>query len=109
MTLKQLRTLLVENKLPEPKKGYNYAMFVLYLPAKHVKETVGSLRRRRHHFEQKYRKTTGEKLGLLPYVCIPRKRSILVPVPYGARVNVLSDIIGRLGDLRWDVKVPQWS
>jgi hypothetical protein len=89
--------------------GYNYAVFSIGLPASEVGRTVALLRRKKPHVEREYRKATGKRLALLPYVCLARSRSVLVPVPSGCSLNMLSGIVLGLPGMYEKVKVPVWS
>jgi hypothetical protein len=117
MTKAQLRKLLAENGqklLP----GYNYAMLSVSLPAAEVAATVALLRRNKARIEREYAKDikrTGyagpnlRRIKLLPFVCLPRKRSVLVPVPHGCCINVVSGVIAGLPGICENAGFPLWA
>jgi len=107
MSRKQLSRLLAANgQVVQP--GYNYVVFSVGLPEPEVERTVALLRRKRSHMEREYRKATGEQLGLMPYVALPRKRSVLISTRFGTNLNVLSGIVLELPGVHEDAKVPVW-
>jgi hypothetical protein len=108
MTVKQIKRLLAANG-QRFESGYNYLAFSVGLPEAKVAETVALLRRKKSHVEREYRKATGERLGLLPCVCLPRRRSVLVPTPFNSRLNVVSAIVLELPGIDPQAEVPVWS
>ena len=50
-----------------------------------------------------------KRITLLPFVCLPRKRSVLVPVPHGCAINMVSTILAELPGLYAEAGVPVWS
>ncbi len=108
MTIKQLKRLLAANG-QRFESGYNYVAFSIGLPEGKVAETVALLRRKKAHVEREYRKATGERLALLPCVCLPRRRSVLVPTPFNTSLNVVSAIVLELPGIDAQANVPVWS
>ena len=108
MTIKQLKRLLAANG-QKLQPGYNYVAISIGLPEAKVAETVALLRRKRARIEREYRKATGERLALLPCVCLPRRRSVLVPTPFNTRLNVVSAIVLELPGIDPQADVPTWS
>ena len=107
MNRKQLSRLLAANgQAFQP--GYNYVVFSIEFPESEVARTIALLRRQRSHMEREYRKATGEQLGLMPYVALPRKRSVLISTRFGTNLNVLSGIVLELPGVHEDAKVPVW-
>ena len=117
MTKAQLRKLLAENGqklLP----GYNYTMLSISLPAVEVAATVALLRRNKARIEREYGqavKSSGyagpnlRRIKLLPFVCLPRKRSVLVPVPHGCCINMVSSVIAGLPGICENAGMPLWE
>jgi hypothetical protein len=108
MTIKQIKRLLAANG-QRLQSGYNYVAFSVALPEAKVAETVALLRRKKVHVEREYRKATGERLALLPCVCLPRRRSVLLPLPLDVRLNVVSAIVLELPGIDPQAEVPVWS
>jgi hypothetical protein len=107
MTKKQLQVLLDEQGLGNIRPGYNYTMFCLKTTKPNVQRLATILRDNKSQIEKMYYDICGSTLHLLPYVCVPRTVSVLVPIPFGCYVNILADIISDLPIK--GVKVPQWS
>jgi hypothetical protein len=117
MTKAQLRKLLAKNGqklLP----GYNYTMLSISLPAVEVANTVTLLRRNKARIEREFVqavKSSGyagpnlRRIKLLPFVCLPRKRSVLVPVPHGCCINMVSSVIAGLPGICENAGMPLWE
>lgn len=65
--------------------GYNYTMMSVLTPA------PWALRDRLKEYREEIEAKAGVKL--LDFVCLCRKRSVLVPIPFDASLNKVSDAI----------------
>ena len=122
MTKTQLKALLEKNG-QDMVEGYNYTMLCIRVPAAEVANTVTVLRRNKARIEREYAKymkgcamytkgvgsSSAKRIKLLPCVCLPRERSVLVPVPCGCAVNMVSSTIGAVPGLCEKASLPVWG
>lgn len=108
MSRRDLLNLLDSQGVKDIQPGYNYVVYSLHMPAEQVDAVIDLLRKRRRTIERQYGKMTKQRLVLLPFVCLPRKRSVLVPVPFNTSLNMMTEAILTL-DLPRGVSVPNWD
>jgi len=112
MTSKELRRLLA-SQYPgaSVRQGYNYAAFAIVCRGgrRTVDAAADAILANRAVIQAAYRDAGLGDLELLPVV-LCRPRCVLVPIPFGASLNGVSDAIqasGCLGGL--SCRVPVWS
>lgn len=113
MTKTKLNELLAENGMSVV-PGYNYEMLSVRMDAQDVSTGVTLFRTSKVKIEREYRKLMKSRgldgsIKLLPEVCVPRAASILVPLPVGCAVNVVSKALGGLKGLPKTVRFPLWG
>ena len=113
MTKTQLKNFLADNGYTlQP--DYNYTMLSIKVPTAEIPNLVTLLRENKSRIEKEYNKNVKNHkelsllLSLLPFVCLPRKRSVLVPFPFGTAINLLSGVIAELPGLSKKVRLPFW-
>lgn len=111
MNLKDLKWLVREQWSADLEPGYNYTIFSVR-HRQGATFVASALRRQKTDVERLYRARSGAGDGwrLLPMVCLQRRRSVLIPVPYETELNVLAGVIREvLARDRYDVKIPAWG
>lgn len=112
MTSKELCRLLESQHPGESiRQGYNYAVFAIVCRGgrRTVDAVADAIIANRAAVEAAYRDAGIGSLELLPVV-LRRPRCVLVPIPFGASLNGVSDAIQASGCLAGlSCRVPAWS
>ena len=100
MTKNQINELLQAQHGASIVPGFNYAIFSVRTNkpdevAKLIRDNKASL-------------DTAIGLPLLPFVCYTRKKSVIVPVPFDASLNLLGDALAPVLT-GTDAQIPSWS
>jgi hypothetical protein len=92
--------------------GYNYTAVTLKCARADVSRVVEELRARKDQIEQTYKACLSSEAAdwkLLDFVCVPVRRYVWVPIPWGTRVNIIASVIVDVCDFPDSVRFPSWS
>ena len=114
MNKAQLRELLKEQTgKTATVPGYNYAIYSITVPVSQIDEVIKRLRAHKPQIEKAMQAVMKEarpevtaSWKLLPFVCLQRKRSVLIPVPLHTPINAVVDALPELPE---GVKFPSWN
>lgn len=100
MTKAEINDLLQSQQSVCIQPGYNYAVFSI--KTNNPIEIANIIRNNKDDISN----NTG--IQLLPFVCYLREKSVVIPVPFEASLNVLSKV---LEDILYktDAKIPSWN
>lgn len=112
MTIAKVKQLL-EQEGEEYLRRYNYAIFTIRSSPKDIHALMNILRERKDQIETAYMAVEPTVPWTMhPVVCLPLARSVVIPIPYETKLNVLSSVLLKI--LRDtpnppNVNLPSWS
>jgi len=111
MNVRRLKQILQQQTgSDELADDYNYEVMTLQVPQARVPEVANALRERKERIEKGCETARPDGVALLGFVCLTRKRSILVPIPADASLNIVSGALDKALNGEFPgVQFPTWG